>query len=164
MARPNFPLIPEQLIESVEGLSISLREHVERSKQIHDFDKQLAAYWLERRKNDPGIVKVQSEVDLVAEGIGDTIDLIIQVLAHCETPHNAQCLANSIHYLGRMGKRLRLSQDFDLMLRDIVAEMDSHYGYSVSGHNDRISIRSKARQILRKVEDALSSSSVKWNN
>lgn len=144
--------IPLNLVEMVHELEHEGRRDVERLKEINEFDTKLAELFLDRRNLDPGIVKPAE----LALHFSETIDIIIQVIAHCENPSEVSHVTEVIRYVGRIHQmNFTLPQDFDSLLRKVIREIDANYGYVTSGINDRLSVRRKARAIVRKIEEAL---------
>ncbi len=165
----NWPglLLPSQFIDIVEEMESHERDEVERRKNRDgaSFDRRLAESWLQRRQNDPGhsVSLGTEDLDTMCSHIGSSIDLVMQVLAHCETPEKATHLASALMHFGRLGRaRFKVPSHLQAATKELVEAIDFQFNLSTPGVNNRKSARKKARQIIRKIEDMFSSTGVDW--
>lgn len=144
--------IPPSLVDLVDELEQSARQDIEVLKGINEFDPKLVELCIYRESLDPGIV----EPEALEVHFSETIDLIIQVIAHCENPTEVTHVTEVLRYVGRIRrKKILLPEEFDGLLRNVIREIDEKYGYVNKGVNDRISVRRKAKAMCRKIEEAL---------
>lgn len=156
---------PSAIFDLVAELEAHERAEVEARKHEQSFDRVLAESWLDRRRRDPGrsVALETPELNRLVEHLGDTIDIVIQVIAHCENPVDAIHLGNAMRHFGRIGQtRFRVPEHLQSVTRQIIKEIDRDFGLASVGKDDRKSARIKARQIVRKIEEAFSSTGVNW--